>query len=185
MRLILWLASQKKCFAKTSFFFFFTGENTLQVQPLHPPSAPLLAVAQISSRQSCQLQRECLLFSHSLWKESGGSSSHACIPGRCRPLSSGLWSFVFPQSCRRRDTRLGQLTSRLQVLKPTRRAWDFLMSQSQAEHWKAASRGGGQRGGFAGDTTRTGKKQAEVAFRELQVSVRPQDDRKKYKKVLI
>lgn len=82
---------------KNQHFFFLPGK-TLQVQPLHPPSAPLLAVAQISSRQSCQLQRECLLFSHSLWKESGGSGSgsHACIPGTCRPLSLGLWSFVFP-----------------------------------------------------------------------------------------
>lgn len=152
---------------------FCAGENTLQVQPPpSPPHHPLLAVAQISSRRSCQLQRECLLFSHSLWKERG---SHACTPGTCRRLSSGLWSSVFSHNPAGVVTP-DRLTSQLEVLKPTRGARDFLMSPSQAERWKAASRGVGQRGSWAGDTTRKGKKQvewrtADLALRELQPAV--------------
>lgn len=67
--------------------FFFVPGKTLQVQPLHPPSAPLLTVAQISSQQSCQLQRECLFFSHSLWGRHPGNVS----PTELRPVK-----FCFP-----------------------------------------------------------------------------------------
>lgn len=68
-------------------------------------------------------------------------------PGNVSPTELRPVKFCFfPQPCRRRDTGPRQLTSRLEVLKPTRGARDFLMSPSQAEHWKAASRGVGQRG---------------------------------------
>lgn len=55
---------------------------------------------------------------------------------------------------------------------------------------KAASRGGGQEGSWAGDTTGAGREQvegrmAEVAFRELRQSVYPDGDRKRHKKVFI
>lgn len=134
-------------------FFFVPGKTLCKCIP-HPllsspwPRFPHCRAASFKGNASSFLTAS---------ESSTAAAATRTSRGMCRLLSSGLWSFVFPQSCRRRDTRAGQLTSWLVVLKPTRSARDFLMSQSQAERWKAASRGGKKKGSWAEDTTRTGR----------------------------
>lgn len=124
--------------------FFVPGKTLCKCNPppTHPPSSPRCGPDFLTAELPASKGMPPL-FSQPL----KGVRQPRVHPGNVSPTELRPVKFCFfPQPCRRRDTGLGQLTSQLEVLKPTRGARDFLMSPSQAEHWKAASRGVGQRG---------------------------------------